>query len=301
MAIILSSLYPSEQGPAGATGATGLTGSTGAIGSSGATGATGSNFNYSEVISDITLESNKGYIIRTSSGVRTLTLPSSPAVGSYINFTFDRVSNNNLIIQRNGKNINGAAEDLTCDVSGTFSLVFTDSSTEWKFVPFAGLTTPTIKLYKASWTTSFANIFNDDRIPFTTEVINTDSETFGGISNAGDKSTNFITIKRPGYYQIFLNLHLFDLKDGLDMIVQLQKDTGSGFGTETAVIDFQGGGADTDQILTGNTILNVTSPNTKIMFKVLHNQPTDNPYPSAKDNLAGGTLAPTEVTITKLA
>jgi hypothetical protein len=214
-----------------------------------------------------------------------------------------------LIINRNNNNINSAASGLRCDVPATFSLIYTNPTIGWRFVPYSGLTTPTIKIYKATWVGPYEaprdNLLNDDRIPFNSNAINTDIGTFDNMSNAGSKTSQFFTIKQTGYYQIFLNLHLYDLKDNLSLMVQLQTDTGSGFQTSTALIDFQGGGADTDQILIGNTVINITVPNTKLMFKVLHNQPSDNPYPSSRDNLAdgvaGGTLAPPEVTIIKIA
>lgn len=299
--LILAIATSGLTGPIGPTGATGATGA----GQTGATGATGSNFNYSSITLNRTLSSNAGYIFDTTSGPLTATLPLSPAIGDFINITATIQPGNLLTIERNGSNINSSASALGVDVSSNFSLVYTTPSIGWRFIPYSGLTNPTIKIYKAAWVGPYVggvdNLIDGDRIPFNSNVINTDIETFDNISNAGSKSNQFFTIKKTGYYQIFLNLHLFDLKDGLDLMVQLQTDTGSGFSTNTALIDFQGGGADTDQILTGNTIINITVPNTKLMFKVLHNQPFDNPFPSSKDNPSGGTLAPPEVTITKLA
>ena len=304
----IGSLGPTGQtGATGATGSTGVTGSgqTGPTGATGTTGIDGSDFNYTAVTTNNTLSSNAGYIFDTTSGPLTATLPLSPAIGDFINITATIQPGNLLTIARNGSNINSSASALGVDVSSNFSLVYTTSSIGWRFIPYSGLTNPTIKIYKAAWVGPYVggtdNLVDGNRIPFNSNVVNTDIETFDNISNAGSKTNQFFTIKKTGYYQIFLNLHLFDLKDGLELMVQLQKDTGSGFSTETALIDFQGGGADTDQILAGNTIINITVPNTKLMFKVLHNQPLDNPFPSSKDNPSGGTLSPTEVTITKLA
>ena len=292
-------------GSIGPTGYTGPIGFTGDQGSTGATGSTGANFNYTNITSNTNLTSNDGYLFDTTSGAITATLPSSPVVGEFINISFERGNNNNLTIARSGQSINSVAEDLICDVSSVFSLIFVGGSIGWKFVPYSGLTSPVNKIYKASWTTNLDNLNSDDRIPFTTEVINTDSSVFGGITNVGNKSTNYITLRKTGYYQINLNLHLFDIKAGIDLVVQLQKDTGTGFGAQTAIIDFQGAGVDTDQLMFGSTLFHVTSPDTKIMFKVIHDQAGDPPYPSSQDygdqTSGGGSSAPTEVTIVKLA
>ena len=297
-------------GPTGGTGATGqtgvgVTGATGNTGSTGPTGVTGSNFNYTQLTTNSLLSSNAGYIFNTTSGQLTATLPATPSVGDFINLNVIASTGGPLYIDRNGNNINSTADDLACDVPATFSLIYTNPTIGWRFVPYSGLTTPTIKIYKATWVGPYTgevdNLVDGDRIPFNSNAINTDIETFDNMSNAGSKTSQFFTIKKTGYYQIFLNLHLYDLKDGLDLMVQLQTDTGSGFATSTAIIDFQGGGADTDQILTGNTVINITVPNTKLMFKVLHNQSTDNPFPSNRDNPSGGTSAPPEVTIIKIA
>ena len=297
--IMLTQVGPT--GHTGYTGYTGFTGNTGSTGHTGSTGATGSNFNYTNITSNTNLTSNDGYLFDTTSGAITATLPSSPTVGEFINISFERGNNNNLTIARNGQSINSVADDLLCDVSSVFSLIFVGGSIGWKFVPYSGLTIPTTKIYKAVWDTTLANLNNDDRIPFTTTSVNTDSSVFGGITNGGNKATQFFTIKKTGYYNVLLNLHLFDLKTGIDLMVQIQQDTGSGFGPVTSIIDFNSGQDDTDQILHGTTLLNITVPDTKIIFKILHDQAGDPPFPSTRDFLTGGTLAPPEVIFTKLA
>ena len=63
-----------------------------------------------------------------------MTLPSSPTIGQEVavidyNGTFDT---NNLTIARNGKNIQGLAEDLTVSIErAAFSLVYTDTTQGW--------------------------------------------------------------------------------------------------------------------------------------------------------------------------
>jgi len=75
-----------------------------------------------------------GYFMNTTSGAITLTLPGSPTLGDEISFidyagTFDT---NNLTIARNGKNINGAASDLTVATErAANTLVYTDTTQGW--------------------------------------------------------------------------------------------------------------------------------------------------------------------------
>jgi hypothetical protein len=86
------------------------------------------------VTSSLTVVAKSGYFINTSGGVITATLPASPTIGDFISFidyagTFDT---NNLTIGRNGKNIQGVAEDLVVSVERAgLTLVFTDNTQGW--------------------------------------------------------------------------------------------------------------------------------------------------------------------------
>ena len=77
---------------------------------------------------------SEGYFINTTSVAITATLPGSPSLGDFITFidyagTFDT---NNLTIARNGKPIQGAAEDLTVSIErSAFTLVFVDDTQGW--------------------------------------------------------------------------------------------------------------------------------------------------------------------------
>ena len=88
----------------------------------------------SVVTSSLTVVAKNGYFINTSGGVITATLPASPTFGDFISFidyagTFDT---NNLTIARNGKNIQGVAENLTVSVERAgLTLVFTDNTQGW--------------------------------------------------------------------------------------------------------------------------------------------------------------------------
>src|SRR6056300_1925401 len=72
---------------------------------------------------------SEGYFINTTSAAHTIQLPSSPSIGDEISIidyagTFDT---NNLTVDRNGKNIQGSAADLTVSTERAgFTLVFVD-------------------------------------------------------------------------------------------------------------------------------------------------------------------------------
>jgi hypothetical protein len=86
------------------------------------------------VTSSLTVVAKGGYFVNTSGGVITATLPAAPVLGDFISFidyngTFDT---NNLTIARNGKNIQGVAEDLTVSVERAgLTLVYVDSTQGW--------------------------------------------------------------------------------------------------------------------------------------------------------------------------
>jgi len=74
-------------------------------------------------------------IADTSGGAFSITLPASPNIGDSIEFidangTHDT---NNLTILKNGENIMGIADDLTCNKENErWSLTYIDSSNGWK-------------------------------------------------------------------------------------------------------------------------------------------------------------------------
>jgi hypothetical protein len=76
----------------------------------------------------------EGYFVNTTSAAITATLPAAPSLGDFVSFidyagTFDT---NNLTIARNGKNIQGVAEDLTVSVERAgLTLVFVDDTQGW--------------------------------------------------------------------------------------------------------------------------------------------------------------------------
>ena len=83
---------------------------------------------------DFNVTAKEGYFVNTTSAAITATLPASPTIGDFVSFidyagTFDT---NNLIIARNGKNIQGLGEDLVVNQERAgLTLVFTDNTQGW--------------------------------------------------------------------------------------------------------------------------------------------------------------------------
>ena len=77
----------------------------------------------------------KRYMVDTTGGVVTATLPASPSAGNTIEFTEGATafSSNNLVIARNGSTIDGSASDLTVSANptgGMLSLIY--DGTTWR-------------------------------------------------------------------------------------------------------------------------------------------------------------------------
>jgi len=307
-------------GPAGSVGPTGATGLRGATGSTGPIGATGYDFNYTPLTITSNLETNTGYIVNsTISGLISGTLPATPSVGHFVNFTINTNGTPPFIIGRNGSNINGVAEDLVCDVSSNFSLIYTEPTVGWKFVPFAGITTPSLRTYKAILSANnfnqtglpgvsgLQNIANGERVPFNLEFYNTDPGTFGGLQNPSNKNSVSVLVKVPGFYRVDVNLHLLDLQVGRHVFIQLWKYTVSeGDVMIKAISDFTNSSASTiDEFITGNTVVQITEPDTYLYLILSHNIAFPGPYPSLTDtrftsDTDTGTKGYSEIVLTKL-
>ena len=296
-----------------------LRGATGATGPVGLPGATGFDFNYVPVTTNINLQTNTGYIVNTTlNGALTGTLPTSPSVGHFVNFTVTTNGVPPFTIARNSQNINSVAENLICDVTGNFSLVYTDASVGWKFIPFAGITSPSLKCFKTILSANnfnqtgipgvsgLQNIENNERVPFNLVDFNTDTATFGGLENPSSKTLVSVHIKTPGYYNVSTNLHLLDLADGRHVFVQLwQYNATTGEEMLRAIADFTNfSGIGIDQYIYGNTTVHIPLPDTFLFLKLSHNIPFPGPYPSLTDSRNGGidigTKGPCELVITKL-
>lgn len=92
-------------------------------------------FDWSRITGTTTLESNNAYMLDSTGGAFTATLPASPADGDRVAFVDVATSagDNNVTIARNGNNIQGAAEDLVLDVDDvSLILVFNSNDSDWR-------------------------------------------------------------------------------------------------------------------------------------------------------------------------
>jgi hypothetical protein len=101
-------------------------------------GRTGTvNWNTTKKTSDFTATNGDGFFVDTGSGAVTATLPGSPSAGNIVAFSdYDgNFETNNLILDRNGSNINGDASNFTIaknDVS--LQLIYVDATEGWRIV-----------------------------------------------------------------------------------------------------------------------------------------------------------------------
>ena len=127
----------------GYTGSIGYTGSAGPQGISGefaGVGFTGSAGlkRWTVVNANVNAGDTDRIIADTSGGAFSITLPSSPISGTYIQITDGaNFFNNNLTVLRNGSTIEGQAQDVVIDIPGaTFEFVYT--GTTWQVTATAG-------------------------------------------------------------------------------------------------------------------------------------------------------------------
>lgn len=88
----------------------------------------------SEISTNTSAQAGYRYFVDTSTGV-TLTLPASPSVGDEVQ-VFDSTGNaetNNILVNRNGQNINGIADNALLDVNGVAAVfVYTGATYGWR-------------------------------------------------------------------------------------------------------------------------------------------------------------------------
>lgn len=291
-----------------------VAGATGPAGPVGATGASGFSFNYTPVTTNINLQTNTGYIANTTTtGTLTGTLPASPSVGHFVNLLVTSNSVTPFVIDRNGNNINSGAENLICDVTANFTLVYTNSTIGWRFVPFAGISNTAAKIFKANMIPPFTGPGIDEyqynltgpnpRVPFNNTVLNTDVGIYGGLENPGNKNLTSVLVKEPGYYRVDVNLHLMDLQEGRELLVQIwQYRDGEGDQIIQTVADTVVGTVSPSiGFIPGSTVVYLPNPNTYIYVIVNNNVPFPGPFASAIDNFDGsGSNGPSEIIITKI-
>jgi hypothetical protein len=91
---------------------------------------------YHSIDRNYTAVANDQLIIDTSLATRQVTLPASPSVGDEVTFIDAKGSfgSNNLIVARNGSNINSAASNLTSSTNGeAFTLVYLNATRGWSY------------------------------------------------------------------------------------------------------------------------------------------------------------------------
>jgi hypothetical protein len=112
--------------------------SSGLIGATGPAGATGAITPWTVISANTTAVSGSQYLVNTSGGPKTLTLPSAPAANAVIIIADDANFNtNNLTVGRNGSTINGVADDLTIDIGYSVTTLVYDGTT-WRVATTAG-------------------------------------------------------------------------------------------------------------------------------------------------------------------
>ena len=97
-------------------------------------GGLGTDWQSTIQTSNFTAEAGKGYFVNTTSGVITLTLPSSPSLGneiSIVDYT-GTFNTNNLTLNANGNKIRGGTTAKVLNANNkAVKLVFTDSTEGW--------------------------------------------------------------------------------------------------------------------------------------------------------------------------
>jgi len=97
---------------------------------------------YTKVIATTTLTDKQGIIADTTAGAFSVNLPATPATGTQV-WIADGGSwaTNNLTINRNGSTIEGVAENLVCDITGSSVQMLYDGTT-WQVYSQTGAFTP---------------------------------------------------------------------------------------------------------------------------------------------------------------
>ena len=93
-----------------------------------------SDYQRISITTSTTAVSNRHYLISTSGGAVTLTLPASPVAGDYIRVTDTggTFGTNNLTISRNGNPIMRTSDDMTVSTNGaSLGLIYHDGTAGW--------------------------------------------------------------------------------------------------------------------------------------------------------------------------
>jgi len=105
------------------------------LSTTGSSGSSSSALTWNIASSNVTMTKNNGYFVDTSSGSKTMTLPTIATLGDTIriNDLAGTFGTNNLTIARNGHKIQGLSDNLLVNVDETsFGLVYSNSTYGWK-------------------------------------------------------------------------------------------------------------------------------------------------------------------------
>ena len=211
-----------------------------------------------------------------------------------VNFTFNK--NTNVVLLTGSLEVTGGitgslfgtsswAENVTsasyADTSTSASYALTSTSASYA-VTSSHVTSYSIPVGSWEWNTNYFNLTNgaDNILPWDTEVFNTNSNIFE-LSGSGTTNAR-IHIKESGYYEIIGQIHFFDLFNNMDMLVKIMSGSASGpMGLVTLLNDSKFSENSADQLLTGTTIINVSTPQ---YYSIAVNPSANTPFPSNTDN-----------------
>ncbi len=209
--VVADSIARGVTGPQGPSGPAG--------GPQGPSGPSGALQAWAVKTANYTAVDGDRLIANTAGGTFTITLPATPANGSYVQITDGNdFSNVNLTVARNGSTIEGASDDVTVDLKGV-TIEFIYNGYTWEVTATTGARGPSgptgstgpqgpIGIAVTPWTNKVANYTanNGDRI-----IANTSSGSFTvtlpatpttgnyiQITDGADFSANNLTVARNG-------------------------------------------------------------------------------------------------------
>ena len=122
-------------------------------------GAVSGGITYTRVTATTTLVDKQGIIADTAGGAFSVNLPATPATGTQV-WIADGGSwgNSNLTINRNGSTIEGAAENLVCDITGSSVQMLYDGTT-WQVYSQNGAFNPSAAAVTAGKSIALSMVF----------------------------------------------------------------------------------------------------------------------------------------------
>ena len=131
------------QGPQGVAGPQGPQGQQGVIGPQGPQGPSGALQQWTVVTSNTVATDGARLIANTVGGSFNITLPATPSSGQYVQITDGyNFGIANVIVERNGSTIEGAANDISVDLAGA-TIEFIYNGATWEVTSTTGSRGPT--------------------------------------------------------------------------------------------------------------------------------------------------------------